>query len=471
MSADNFYTPKPNGLVSQLIKQGMQSRDLSHNGERRPQYPPYGNTGGRLPQIPDNKGKSTFNKGYFPNALLQSPPPPNRKSQKKITSTEMAAFLDEWFFDWLTLTVPNGTTGKGSRSLGGLGDKEVKEAELRLCKFATSKGLHRMRIGKGSDGYAAGMPMAFDPLADERAASIRTGHATNMPGMEFSGADGACKELAPAALSEIGPVLIARADVSIDISQEGLMDDLEAYARKCSQRSKMDEPKVISSSSGRSWTWGKGEVSVTVYQKDLERVHQGKLTPEAADENLCRIEFKFRPQKGRKAGLAILARDKGAGAILGTSLWVRGMVERIAEATGWAEDAVMGVERVESTPDPRTARDRADHGLAQYGKSFCKAMVADVVKGRFNGDWLAAEIDPEEIGLMVAEWVKESIMGHSAEVCTELGMDEVRACDEEAARLQVDLLEWIKRQKEETEDAQVRLSDVMEQVLNGRRAA
>ena len=152
------------------------------------------------------------------------------------------------------------------------------------------------------------------------------------------------------------------------------MDALLDYARRMSKASKMAAPRVIESDTGRTFYWGKGEASVKVYQKDLERVADGKLAVEDADPHLVRVEFRFSPKSDKKAGAAGLARN-GAWRLLGTVHWVRSMVEQIAALIG-VEGGTMAVQRVIKAPDARTVEDKAAYGLEQYARTFCRAAAS-----------------------------------------------------------------------------------------------
>lgn len=440
--------------------------------------PPYGNTGGSLRQAVDNKGE----KRTFSGLSASKCPPLKRATRARLTSPRMAAFADLWFFDWLTLTVPNGLTGTGEKrrstpakraeamrldgpdrkaELARLdredaeGMREEDEAVNRLCLFAVVQGLRPQRIGKGSDGYKGGLNYGESPTDEDRLLTVRAGHKGNMPGVEISGGDGACERLAPHALTLLGPVLLARADVSLDWSQEGLYEALLDYARRMSRATKMASPRIIESDTGRTFYWGKGESSVRVYHKDLERVARGKIAPADADPNLIRVEFTFAPKSNDKAGMARLA-SCGAGHLLGVSHWVRNMVEEVGRLTGATERGDrMGVERREKRPDPKTVGDRSNHGLEQYAKTHCSAVVAQIVREEFGGDWLKAEISPQRVKEAVLERVARHLDASEAPalVVSRLGLDAVRDIEAEASRNAVSLRDWMRRQQDEEETA------------------
>ncbi|WP_157115763.1 hypothetical protein [Ketogulonicigenium robustum] len=392
-----------------------------------------------------------------------------------------------WFFDWLTITLPNGRNGKGERRradpsevaeaarLTGterveamrvihyedrMGEEEAREARDAFCLWSVLAGLHTQRVGNGTDGFAGALHYADSPIDEERRATVRAGHARNMPSLEIPGGDGRCALLAPQALNAFGPSLLARADVSMDHSQEGLMDALLDYARRMSKASKMAAPRVIESDTGRTFYWGKGEASVKVYQKDLERVADGKLAIEDADPHLVRVEFRFSPKSDKKAGAAGLARN-GAWRLLGTVHWVRSMVEQIAALIEVEKGASMAVQRVIKAPDARTVEDKAAYGLEQYARTFCKAAVSRIVAEKFGHDWMGAEVSPEEVRAAVLDMVAAHLDMHgTAEaVVVRAGLDEARDAEAEAMRGAAILDFWMARQHRAAEEAQSGLKE------------
>ena len=453
---------------------------------------PTSNTGCSLRQSVENAPQTAdlhdaaCRKVHPPNSKISAK---RRASRARATTPAMAAWLSMWFFDWLSVTVPNSLDGKGTRRGPGkakmaeaknlkdpverritvdalLAEAEIGEAEERqaldhLCLWAVSQGLHMRRVGRAPDGFQ-GCAYGWHPVDGEAFVQVRAGHASSMPGLMISGGDGACAKLAPAALSMLGPVLLARADVSWDWSQAGLFDALLAYARRVSKATRMKAPRLTESDTGRTFYWGKGATSVKVYQKDLERVSKGKLDLADADPDLIRVEFRFAPESECKAGMAMVARDDGPAGLLGTVHWVRAMVEHLGRLTGMIKKgATMGVQRVERTPDPRTCADRAGHGLTQYAGTLCAAVVSDIVRERHDGDWHGAQISAEEVRqgvlTMVAAYLDAT--GAPLDAVTRLGVDRVRDLEAEAQRHSRALVDWMERQKQDAEHAQAAVLD------------
>ncbi len=384
-----------------------------------------------------------------------------RQSRAKATSPEMTAFQKKFFFDWLSITIPNATDGKGCRAEGLTGDEEVAAAEATLFTWAVKRNLREQSIKRGAEGFPGACHLGIDPNGD-RMATIRIGHKTNMPNLDLPGADGACAELAAAALKDLGPVLLARADVSWDFSKPGLFDELLDYAGTVSAATSMAAPRLIESETGRTFYWGKGEASVKIYQKDLERVAKGKLDAQEADSDLVRVEFSFRPEPERKAGFARVLRDEGPGALLGSVLWVRNMVAHVASITDQAEDTSLSITRIPKTPDPRTIWEKAQHGLRQYARTFCRAAAAQLVHEEFGGDYRAATIAPEVLLDSAVEFVTGALADAAHDVISAQGLDAVREIEEEAARLRQRLQLWIDRQQAETEEARSQLLEYVE---------
>lgn len=485
------YVPQKDGLAARASRSGPSKSALM--AAASPANTPDSNTGCSLRHGVDNTGKNETPVNSGAAGVPQTTPPPKkaRSSRARKTSPCLEAWLDHWFFDWLSITIPNSKNGKGERrgtnaveyaeanaindpeerkrALEAYGDEaEVGRREDRdgcdtLCLWAVSQDLHYTRVGTAPNGYGGGLTYGADPVSTECLALVQSGHKRNMPGLIIPGGNGVCSLLAPKALRLLGPVLLARADVSWDWSQEGYFDALLAYAQAASKRASMAAPRLLVSDSGRTFYWGNSEgTSVTVYEKDLERVAKSRLAPEDADPNLVRVEFRIAPEVADKAGMAMIARDHGPGALLGTSLWVRTMVEHIGEITGVTEKgATMAVTRVEKAPDPRTCADRAAYGLTQYAGTLCSAVVSQIVQDKHAGDWRAAEISSEEIREGVMELVASFMQGTGAAeaAVSRLGVDRARSIEAEALRGSRDLQEWIRRQEEDRDRAQSELLD------------
>lgn len=424
--------------------------------------PRHGNTGGTSRRIEENKGEKPVSSIDHDDVAPQTTPPSRvRKSRAKRTSSDMEKFLDEgWFYDWLSLTIPNSTDGKGKKSAGPLGDFEGKEASRRLFLWASVSGLHVIRIGKGTDGYYGGAHLAREPVDTDRISTIRDGHSTNMPNIEITGSNGECAKLGPAALRELGPVLVARVDVTRDVSKTGLWDDLNELCVAMAEKHGMEPPRYDGrEGAGRTIYIGKGEASVRIYEKDFERLSQGLITEDQVDPDLVRFEITFRPKKGKKSAFADIARDKGPGALIGTTRWVREMVKQFAVLADYASasDAEIAVTRLDVPPDPRPIEIKAQHGLKQYRKTTCKAAVARTVDADFDGDWRKAVVDRERVkGIAIGMYV-EHLDEVIDEVISDLGVDCVMSHEEEAERASCLLDRWIDRQREQTEQAQIGL--------------
>lgn len=442
----------------------------------RPSYPPNGNTGGISRHSIVHNGKNA--RTSKPEAskpstdLPQNTPPLGRASRAKRTTSRMADFLGLWFLDWLTLTVPNPETGKGTRSPGDAGERMVAEAEKRLALWSVTQSLWTIRVGNGSDGFKAGAHMGLTPHDKDRVATIRTGHASNMPSLEIPGGDGACARLAPSALRLLGPAMVARADVSLDWSQPGLWDDLLAYAQAqtgTGAGAGMKAPMVTTSGCGRTFTWGskKGSgVSVKVYEKDLERVAKGKLDIAQADPDLVRIEFTFRPETKKKAAFAKLSPAQ----MLCTSRWVRRMVETVGRMVRFTEKGdTMAEQKVTDMPDPTTIKERAEHVIRQAARTTVMAAAAEMVARDFAGDWSAAEIDPAALHEAATDMIAQELarLGTAHDFVMRNGLEGVRTHEQRAVRMLEELRGYIDQQSKETAESQARLTDALADIQRG----
>lgn len=444
----------------------LSQRAVAAMFARRP-YPPNGNTGGISGQthvsFKENGASAKPETSKSADCVPQNTPPRKRASRARQTSSAMQDFLNLWFLDWLTLTVPNERTGKGTRPQGCDGDAMLRDAETRLMKWARTQGLWALRIGNGSDGFKGAVHLGWAPTDKERVASVRSGHSTNMPSLEITGGDGSCDDLAESARRLLGPVLVARADVTLDMSQPNLWDDLLAYARGQSGAGAgkgMKTPRVMVGECGRTFYWGGDGVSVRVYEKDLERVARGKLDRADADEDLVRVEFTFRPESRKKAAFATLT----PGQMLGTSRWARRMVETLGKMVGYtAKGDTMEETKVREMPDATTTEQRARRVIRQAAKTTVAAAAAGIVIRDFGGDWSGAEFDAdalhaEAVRLIAAELLD---LGTAVNFIETNGLEKVREDDERAAHMVRALRDYLSEQARETERAKVGLEAAM----------
>jgi len=432
---------------------------------RRSAYPPIGNTGGISRHGIDTEGKNAPSNdkidSHAASDVPQNTPPLRaRRSRARQTTADIQKFLGFWFFDWLTTTIQNPETGKGSRPDGAAGDQLETDAVQTMMSWAVSQGLHCIGVGTGSDGFEAGAKLALSPVDKETVGRVRSGHKTNMPGLELSGADGACDPLARSALDLLGPVLVARADVSLDWSQPGLWDDLLAYAQAQTGKGAgkgMMQPRIMTSETGRTFYWGSKTVGVRVYEKDKERAANGKIAVDDADPDLVRIEFTFRPETRRKAAFAAL----NPGQMIGTSRWARRMVIALAQMIGYAgQDADMSETKVSEMPDASTVHDRAAHVIKQAAKTCIKA-AADLIRMEdHGGDWSQTVIDPNRLHHRAMRLISEQIadMGTATSFVLDAGLDRLRTQEERAEEMAFMLSDWINDRRKEKVLARDRLT-------------
>ena len=474
----SVYSPIAGGIADRIAERMRASMPA--------QNPPYGNTGGTLGKNSKKYSKNKYinkrktkqkdvNDRTIKNVMSQTTPPIEggaklKRTRAKQTSQSMSKFLENWFFDWLTLTIPNPEDGKGSKT-AIRSDGQEREAIDRLSSWAALQGLRKLRVGRGSDGYAGGLNLAFDPTDSERLATIRAGHATNMPGLEIPGGRGHCVTLAPSALSALGPVMLARADVSLDVKREGLFEELHELCEEFAEsRKKMEKPTLRGDeNSGRTLYFGGKGASLKVYEKGKERVAKGTAEEgdEAAADDLIRIEFTLRGEKtNQKHGLAKIAADNGPGALLGTVCWIRRFVEILAEKLGFEQKggAILAVQRIEGRPDPRPIEARARHGRKQYAGVFVREAAKALILER-GENWETASFDFDELVEKAVDRLRPALNQAASDFVNFNSIGQLRDSEERAEDLRFDLENWLQQFQAETEGAKALLTDAETRAL------
>lgn len=430
---------------------------------------PYGNTGGTSRHHLDKKAKNKPKKR--PTRKKRDGKYPSRASRAKTTSLQMQKFLNSAFIDWLTVSVPNGLDGTGRR-VGTFetaedmpeleqfkqGEFEEEEARNHLFMSAANEGLRPMRIGRGTDGFHGAAHLAFDPTSTERVATIRAGHSKNMPNMELPGSSGICARLAPAMLAKLGPINVPRVDVTFDISQIALWDDLDALATEMVRQRDRLKPQEYKGAeeTGRSFYLGGGDVRLRVYEKSFELLQNKKIEPDQLDPNLVRIEFSITPQQAAdKAALGKFLQEKNSdgelankpGNLLKNYAWVRTFVEKLAVISEYAQDdeANLSVGRLDKMPVSRPCIVRARQAAHQYSRTFCNAAIAKMVDENWNGNWRSALIDPQEVTQEAIGLILPAIESRAFEMCEFHGTFEAQTIEEDAVRNRILLDDWVAR--------------------------
>ncbi|MGK8233933.1 hypothetical protein ACLGGT_07095 [Roseovarius sp. MS2] len=382
----------------------------------------------------------------------------------------MQAFLHRAFIDWLTVSVPNSRDGTGRRigtfeTEDAITAKDVEQGEYEeaiardhLFAVAASECLRPCRVGRGTDGFHGASHLAFDPTVKGRVATIRAGHATNMPSMELPGSSGECAILAPKILKRLGPVNVARVDVSFDISAPGLWDDIDAMAVKmAATRKKMKNPTYRGTEeSGRTMYFGSGNVSVKVYEKDFERFAKEQIAKKDIDPNLVRIEFSIHEQQpdGKAAvGRYLQEQDDDGellnhpGNLLKNYAWVREFVENLAVLTKDVppDAAQLGVGRINKMPVSRPCIVKAKEAGRQYSRTFCNAAIVGIVDDEFDGDWQSATTTPEVVTDRALAILRPILLSRAGELCDFHGLNAVQRHEEESHRQSHMLSLWLER--------------------------
>lgn len=396
------------------------------------------------------------------------------KSRAEVTDADTREFLAQHArFDWLACTIPNGLTGTGLKrtdSEKAAADEEL-QATQHIMRLMAALKMYEVRKGRGSDGYPGAMALNSDPLANDREATVRTGHSLNMPSFEFTGADGQCHCRARYALRMLGPMLCSRVDVALDFNEAGLFDDLLEYAEaitKADAHGRMAPPTVTDKGSGRTFCIGgskkekagKPEAEIVVYEKGFEQKAKGNELPEGFDEDWVRVEVRLRPQKKKKTGIAKIAKEDGPAALLGTVLWVRKFVKEVVRLVGVADQPKIGVTRLDNRPDPEFAYEKAKQGIAQYAGKILEATVVKIVHSEFDGDFQSAagvtfdrviKDARQLLDDIFTEHVRES--GKAENFVDRLELDSVSCRDARAYRLAMRLHDYVDWQSRETHRA------------------
>lgn len=373
----------------------------------------------RSEAVEDSQDPRLVTRGsFFPKALTpkeKTHPDRVRRSAKQPPSKKgdrdddaLAEMLNQFRFDWYQFTIPTEDGGGMCRA----GDAAEREALRRAISWATENGLHEGRAVGGSSGYRVRLPLHAGPEG-EVVAAISSGSSSGiMPNVTITGGEGACQGLAEVAQETFGMMRLSRADAALDVSLTGLWDALYEMAVRLSKSNpKLGGVKLFGGGEGKGRTFYLGSpsstVSLRVYEKDLERVARGKLDAAAADHNLIRVEWTFRPQSRSKKGMARLS----PGEMIRTSVWARDFTARMAKITGVTEGmAKAKPQRVEREERASTLESSAMHGAMQYGQTFARLAIARIIKQR-GTNYAAAEISPIDIEATAAEIFREHISG------------------------------------------------------------
>lgn len=348
----------------------------------------------------------------------------------------LAGMLSEFTFDWFQFTVPTDEGGGVCKA----GDATERDALRRAISWATENGLHEGRVTGGANGYRVRLPLHAGPEG-EAVAAISSGSSSGiMPNVTITGGDGACHGLAEAAQEAFGMMRLSRADAALDVSLPGLWDALHDMAVKLSRANpKLGTVRVMDGGQGRTFYLGSrsSAVSLRVYEKDLERVARGRLDPGAADPDLVRVEWTFRPQSRSKKGMARLS----PGDMVRTSVWARDFTARMAKITGVTEGmAKAKPQRVERDERVSTLESAAAHGAMQYGQTFARLAIARIIERR-GTDYAGAEISPVDIEAEAAEIFREHIGGAGEKASARERVTVAESRDARTARIVREMIE------------------------------
>ncbi|WP_411351212.1 hypothetical protein PNH50_12385 [Leisingera aquaemixtae] len=419
----------------------------------------------------------------------------------------MEAFTAGFFFDYLNVTMTNEIDGSGEKP--GLSaapaDQEgyntlargpvlrceheaaeghEEKAREALLRFVVSTGLYKRAEGEGRHGYRVGFQFGAHPTQGKPFVTVRGGHKRNMPTMEISGGNGGCARIAPLVREYLGPQLVSRADVSIDIKKEGLFERLHKHMIALSLRERVHPPQVEGddetgktlywlhylgkSRDGRKDRYRKRGVWLRVYQKDMERVARGQISSADADPNLVRLEFVFiHDEREGKARLGMMTPQE----MLAGHRRSREFVQWLArECEGLSEEeAVLGLTKINMPADDRTAEERAISGIAQYKTLFVDASIERIVNRKFDGDWSSATVSASDVYMEVERLVLSEILAHGTiEKRIEWHcLNKLRSDAEKAERLRDQMGAYLSRQKAAQDAAFRKMADAYAVAVDG----
>lgn len=361
-------------LSSQAMAGAYARRDMSHAQPR----PPISNTGvtsGQASETPSSKGVFRDRADAALAAIRKvTPLAPRRKSRAVPLTPDAADFLGSFRWDWWQFTLPNPVTGKGR--MDDMSPRERAESLESLMDFGISIGLRAKPVKGGANGYRAGTPFALKVSDKGGVLTVYSGHRTNMPGVSITGGHGACHGIAEQAKARFGQLLLARADVSVDMTFPGAYEQIrlmsELFARDRGIRTK--ESGTIEE--GRTFYLLTDAAQLRIYQKDLERVASGELKIEDADPDLIRVEFVFRPQSRAKRAFS----DMSPAQMIRAVHWTRLYAGTLGQLVGaLPEGTVIPIQRLERDAEAELSEDaRLAHMRFQWGGIMCAHAVREL---------------------------------------------------------------------------------------------
>lgn len=333
-------------------------------------------------------------RGSFLPKTLNCPKKSKSCKPSKKDADALKALLNEMFFDWFQFTLPSISGGAKIVKNG-----EDKVAVQNVLIFSRKNGLHALGACGGNNGYGSGLMFSAGLGQKETVAKLNTCSKTGiMPNVQFSGGKGLCAKIAPLAQQTFYGASLSRADVSYDISQEGLFDDL--YAMACSmseENKKIGKPNIVGKlAEGMSFYLGskKSVTSIKVYQKDMERAKKGEINWIDADPHLVRIEVTFRPQSNaKKAYFKMSPAD-----MIATSAMAREFMSNAAKIMNFTDQKTkIRLKKVDRVMKEKTLETTVRHGFKQYAPSIMKLATKNIIDRDYGGKVNAAKISPIQI--------------------------------------------------------------------------
>ena len=317
-------------------------------------------------------------------------------TEESISFTTTDDLANCFRFDWYQCTVLSQRTAKGGfkkpkdMAEDLRNQREEQAAALEMTNVLRLMGLYATQnTGKCPGNYRSSIAFRAS-LADADHVAI-LGHAGNllMPHVIFPGANGACHNLVEGFRKFGIPHNVSRCDVRLDISCEGLMDELIS-------RFYDKEEHTLISSTGRTFYYGsrKSDSFIRIYEKDLERVANGKMNREDADPNLVRIEMQVKPSVERKQAFSVMS----AGEVARSKPMMRKLLNAVGEVLSLEGKAEIFVAR--KVEMDRDVRSTAQHGHQQYAKTHVRAAIADLADEALEAERAADRTDTDAIQAM-----------------------------------------------------------------------
>lgn len=284
-------------------------------------------------------------------------------------------------FDWWQATMWSPDTLSGKYNPANC--EEERAAAMTAVGVLMKNGLRPNFTGEGGrEGYRASIP--FYKNVGSREVLARVSHASrmSMPNVTFFGGHGECQGNVDAFKRASIPVLLSRADVRVDLTRPGLFEAFIDRLIEHEEDKGGDDPDkggtyrlIDGGRRGKTLYVGapKSRFMLRVYQKDLQRAAAGEIPFSQADPDLFRIEGQFRPSSKGKFAYGLMSAQEMAQ----SNPRMRHAIKTLGELLEIFGD--VEIVKARNIEMERTYRRSADHGFKQYGMTYARAALADIV--------------------------------------------------------------------------------------------